>query len=404
MPHREPEDAPFFSGHLRSAGKGLKRDVRLFSRLLEELEIDVAALPPIIGVVGSKGKGTCAAAASQYLHLYGKKVLTVTSPHYICARERIRFNGKPVDESTYSHLSKAMAAVIRSRPFLLESPAGFLSPAGRFLAAGCLLASNQATDYMVVEAGMGGWSDEVSMLPIAILAAPSIFEEHLTQLGPTVHDIAFDKLYVGHLPTVRCVVTGELPELSAGPLRLLRDGGRCVVQAPRLVSGDDSDPFGPANASVGYAAGREALSRSTAQGSFADVASGLWPVLGLPGRNQEIVRNGRTFVVDSAATVDGVAASVRHAVRMYGCIDSLVLCVPDDKRPQVLRGLLPDVDVVWAFCENPKYCYSLTSPHVGAEVLLSPGLGKVVFVSGVVDFVGEVLQMLSNSDDVLSWW
>ena len=400
----DSNDIPFFRGHLRSIDKGRERDVRLFSWLLEELEVDTATLPPIIGVVGSKGKGTCVAAASQYLHHYGKEVLSVTSPHYTIARERIRFNGNPVSESTYSHLSQAMARVLRSRPYLLESPAGYLSPVARFLAASCLLATYQPTDHMVVEAGMGGWSDEISMLPIDILAVTSIFEEHLSQLAPTVYDVAFDKMYVGHLPATRSVITGELPESCSGVLRHLRDGGRRVVQAPRLVLGEKSDPFGPANVLVGYAAGREAISHSLARNNFAQTASNLWAKLELPGRNQEIIKSDRTYIVNSAATVDGVVRSIQHAIRVYGRIDTLVLCIPDDKRPQILREHLPDVDVIWAYCENPKFQYSKTSPQSGVEILLSPRLGKTVLVSGVVDFAGEALRMLSNSDDAWPWW
>ena len=404
MAEYHPADIPFYSGHLDHIGRGLKRDVRLFSALLDHLNIDVNSLPPILGVVGSKGKGTCVAAASQYLHYSGRQVVSVVSPHYIANRERLRINGKPVDKSIYSNLADQISQVLVSYPHLTESPTGYLSPVGRFLAAGCLLASHNEAEVMVVEAGMGGWSDEISNLVLSVLAVTSLQEEHLGQLGPSVEDVAWNKLYLGHSPSVEAVILGDLPPYCDGPIERLVESGSRVLRTPNLQLEQGADPFGPANAAVGYVAAGQLIESKLDDEQRAELAADLWQGLVLPARNQLVVRSERSYVVNSAATIDGVLSSVKRAERDLGGIDTLVLCIPDDKRPSLLYDELSGSNVIWTYCSRVKYQFTETSPQFGVEILNSPELGNRVFVSGVVPFAGEALDFLSVPETALSWW
>ena len=394
-----PADSPFFTGHLEMVKRGIKRDVRLFGILLEELGVDTRRLPPILAVVGSKGKGTCAAAASQYLHSQGRQVVTVTSPHYIAARERLRINGRPVDKPTYARLSARLSETLGDRPHLLRSPIGYLSPVGRFLAAGCLL-STEGADCLVVEAGMGGWSDEVSLLPISVLGVLGISEEHLGVLGDTLDEIAEDKIYAALLPSVRAVVTlGAMSGRHLGRIESRRHIPTETLSTLRA----SLDPFGAANASIGYVAGAVLLDHRTGA-NFERRVSHLWRDLTLPGRNQLVERDGRTYIVNSAATREGVTACVLSAEQRYGSIDTLVLCIPDGRGPRETLRELPGRNIVWANTSNPKFENKETVPKVGAEVLTDRRLGNTVFVSGVVGFAGEALRALGVSETSLKWW
>lgn len=141
--------------------------------------LGLASHPPVLTVVGSKGKGTAASYASAYLAAAGHRVVTVTSPSLRHTTERIRVDGAAVDEATLARLGDRLAAAIRELPPPRDC---YLSPSGLFTLAGLLLARELPAGYLVLEAGRGGRSDEVSLVEPAVVAITAIFDEHLAEL------------------------------------------------------------------------------------------------------------------------------------------------------------------------------------------------------------------------------
>lgn len=129
--------------------------------------LGLASHPPVLTVVGSKGKGTAASYASAYLAAAGHRVVTVTSPSLRHTTERIRVDGAAVDEATLARLGDRLAAAIRELPPPRDC---YLSPSGLFTLAGLLLARELPAGYLVLEAGRGGRSDEVSLVEPAVVA------------------------------------------------------------------------------------------------------------------------------------------------------------------------------------------------------------------------------------------
>lgn len=208
-------------------------------------------------MVGSKGKGTAAAAASQFLNACGFRVVAVTSPHYVEVRERFRVDGVVVDEGLYGVLSGELADVLDAVPWLLRSPVGYLSPWARFLAVGCLLGVRVGADVLVVEAGVGGWSDELSCLPLRVLACTAVFGEHRGVLGSRVGDIAANTLFPGFGCSVGAVVVGDLPEVCEPVVGGLVAAGKRVVGCAGVgglvvVTGFVCGVVGECGDSVGY--------------------------------------------------------------------------------------------------------------------------------------------------------
>lgn len=146
---------------------------------------------PVLVVVGSKGKGTAASYASAYLCAAGARIVTVTSPSYRDTTERIRVDGTAVDPATLAGLGERLGAAIARLPG--RAGAGYLSPSGLFTAAGLLLAREERAGLVVLEAGRGGASDEVSLVDPTVVAVTAIFEEHLAELGGTLAAIVADK-------------------------------------------------------------------------------------------------------------------------------------------------------------------------------------------------------------------
>src|SRR5690606_7382232 len=279
---REPDQVVFRGGGARAPGE--RRSRARARALLGAAGLDSPG-PPVLTVVGSKGKGTAAVYASAYLCAAGRRVVTVTSPSLWRTTERIRVDGVPVDEATLAALGDRLAALRPGR----TAGAGYLSPSGLFLLAGLVHARDVAADAVVLEAGKGGRSDEVSLVDPTVVAVAPIFAEHLGELGGSVEAVVADKLGVVR-PRTRAVVIGTRPEPT---WRRIRDrvaaqtgGALTPVEAAAdpaagAVGSDLLPPgLGAANARLGCVAASHLL-------AAAPPAAALRRVLGtvrLPGR------------------------------------------------------------------------------------------------------------------------
>jgi dihydrofolate synthase/folylpolyglutamate synthase len=267
MARHLPADRVFFDEWSR-LHTVTKRSIPRAALFAEAMHVPLRGVPTIV-VVGSKGKATAATLASAALFGAGHRVGTITSPPILTNRERIRVNGLAIDERAYVDLAARAEAALRTMP---ETP-GYLSPAGMYLIAGLDHFRRERCDILVVEAGMGGRSDEVSLLDPAVLIATPIFLEHAGILGDTVDEIRAEKLG------------------AAGPnTRTVTD----ALEGARLL-----DP------------------RATLDGV----------TIHLPGRmTTHIDDDGRTWLVDAAVNAEGVARAVEHAHP-----DFVLVSLPDGK-------------------------------------------------------------------------
>lgn len=258
---RLPADRVFFE-EWRRLHTLAKRSVPRALLLAQTMDVDLRGLPSIV-VVGSKGKATAATCASAALAAAGHRVGTITSPPILTNRERIRVDGLATDDRTYSEIAARVEAGSRRLPVPAD---GYLSPAGMYMVAGIDHFQRTGCDVIVVEAGMGGRSDEVSLLDPLILAVTPIFLEHVGILGNTVDEITAEKLG------------------AAGP---------------RTTIVRETDAAG-----TGLAAARLFDPGATLEGMQVH----------LPGRmTTHIDGEGRRWLVDAAVDSVGVARAVHHA-------------------------------------------------------------------------------------------
>jgi folylpolyglutamate synthase/dihydropteroate synthase len=177
----DPVDEPFFREWLRGRARGARRSKVRAQAFLEALlgprYDDVRLAPvPLVVAVGSKGKGTTAAYSSAMLTAAGLRVGTLTSPGFRSHRERIRVDGRSITPTEFSSLVMTIAQALDRYGNDLPND-GYLSPTGLFTMAGILHFLDTGCDVWVFEAGMGGRSDEVSLLPPDVVAVTHIFEE-----------------------------------------------------------------------------------------------------------------------------------------------------------------------------------------------------------------------------------
>src|SRR5262245_36103609 len=78
----------------------LSRDIGPTRRLLEALNLLTSTREYAV-VTGSKGKGSTTVITAKLLQHLGHTVGTITSPHLVTWRERIRLNGRAIPEADF---------------------------------------------------------------------------------------------------------------------------------------------------------------------------------------------------------------------------------------------------------------------------------------------------------------
>ena len=169
---------------------------------------------PLIKVTGTNGKGSVCAMTSAVLVGMGFRVGCFTSPHLVHVAERFRLNGTPVSELLLEDIArdwqdKLADLAPRRYPTFFEI----------LLAVGLDLFRRLEVDFVVLEAGIGGYRDATHLLPEVVAAVTSVGLDHAEQLGPTLRSVAVDKAGI-------CSAGGTLV-LAAS----LCDEARAAIQA-----------------------------------------------------------------------------------------------------------------------------------------------------------------------------
>lgn len=160
-------------------------DYERFPKAVQSIQNDLA-VPKIIHLVGTNGKGSTGRFLATALHRMGVKVGHYTSPHIISFNERIWLDGHSVfDEVLEEAHEKLLTA-------LDEGVASALS----YFEYTTLLAMVVFEDaqYVVLEAGLGGEFDATNAFPKVLSIFTPIDFDHVAFLGSTIEEIASTKL------------------------------------------------------------------------------------------------------------------------------------------------------------------------------------------------------------------
>lgn len=141
----------------------------------------------IIHVAGSNGKGTVCALMAGSLSLSGVSNLFFSSPHLVRVEERIRFNGIPIDTSTFDRAVCKVRNASEQKP---EIPLTFFEVT-YLVAMQC--ASDAGVEVLILETGLGGRKDATRSGPATVCLVTSISAEHKDVLGSSLPLIAKEK-------------------------------------------------------------------------------------------------------------------------------------------------------------------------------------------------------------------
>lgn len=163
---------------------GIKFGLNNISELLKNLGSPQDRLK-VIHIAGTNGKGSTAAFIESILIREGFRVGLFTSPHLIRFTERIRVNGREIEQKRVDEFIH----FIRSR--LGDIPITFFE----FVTAmsACHFAE-EGVDFAIMEAGMGGRLDATNATKSILSIITNISLEHRSYLGKTLADIAHEKM------------------------------------------------------------------------------------------------------------------------------------------------------------------------------------------------------------------
>ncbi|SCM69076.1 bifunctional folylpolyglutamate synthase/dihydrofolate synthase [Donghicola eburneus] len=154
-------------------------------RLLEALDNPQNAMPPVIHLAGTNGKGSTQAMIRAGLEAMGKKVHAYTSPHLARFHERIRLAGELISEP-------ALTALLDE---CYEKNGGENITYFEITTCAALLAFARApADYTLLEVGLGGRLDATNVIdkPALTIITP-VDIDHQQFLGETLPEIAGEK-------------------------------------------------------------------------------------------------------------------------------------------------------------------------------------------------------------------
>jgi dihydrofolate synthase / folylpolyglutamate synthase len=361
-----------------------------------------------VHVVGTNGKSSTTRMTAAVLRRHGLRTGAYLSPHLVSFTERVRVDDADVTPERFA------AAVGRARR-AAEKVDRTLAEGDRVTQFEALTAAAYdelaaaGVQIAVIEAGLGGRYDATNVIPSRVQVLTNVGLEHTRWLGPTIGDIAGEKLDVVR-PGGTLVVGADLqPDALALAERTCEERGALLVRAP-------ADPGVPVLARGAYqrrnfalaaAAARAYLGALDEEAVRAAAASTL-----VPGRFEVVAAEPDT-VLDGAHNPGGMAALAEalHAFLDDRRLVAVVSILDDKDTAGMLRELLPlCTEVLCTQSSNPRalpaatvesLCRQLGAP--GARVVADPraalaqartaaGPGGVALATGSIYLIADLLR------------
>jgi len=174
--------------------KNPKAILPLFRKQLQLSGINVDDLKRlnILHITGTKGKGSTCAFTESILRRAGLKTGFYNSPHLVRVTERIRLNGRPIEDSLFAKYFRTVHDRLirgtKNENITMPSYFSFLT----ILAFHVFL--EEKVDCAVIEVGIGGEYDPTNIIEQPVACGISTLDlDHTNILGDTIEKIAWNK-------------------------------------------------------------------------------------------------------------------------------------------------------------------------------------------------------------------
>ena len=306
-----------------------------------------------IHVVGTNGKSSTVRMIAAILDHHGVRTGSYLSPHLVSFTERIRIGDHDLEPPAFA---AAVARAAHAAELVDRSLAGDdrVTQFEALTAAAYSELARREVDVAVIEAGLGGRYDATNVIPSRVQVLTSVGLEHTRWLGPTIDDIATEKLDVVQ---------------PGGTLVLGADLHPDAVKRAETVAGERAarvvfagvDPGVPVAALGAFQRRNFELARTAVEAylgrlepaAVRDAAESVR----IPGRLQ-IVGQEPLTLLDGAHNPDGIGAlaeSLPAITAEHHPVVAVVSILDDKDAAGMLARLLPHCDAtVFTSSQNPR--------------------------------------------------
>lgn len=368
-----------------------------------------------IHVVGTNGKTSTTRMIAAILQGHGLRVGSYTSPHLISYSERVQVQGEDVPTHAFAAaIARAAHAAEQVNRTLVEDD--HVTQFELMTAAAFWELARREVDVVVVEAGLGGRFDATNVIDSTVAVLTNVGLEHTRWLGPTVRDIATEKLAVLGEQSVLVVASTLSEEVSSLAREAAGERGAELILAEPLAPEQAiaaAGHFQRENFALASCAAETYLARTESRPCESEAIDAAARVR-IPGRLQTIDTDPLT-VLDGAHN-PAAAAALTDALGelLCGREAALVMGVLEDKdAAAMLARLLPHFRCAWftappsARALSPSALASLARQLGYEQALCEPnparalcdarqwaaarGGGAAVVATGSVYLVGDLL-------------
>lgn len=376
---------------------------------------------PVIHLTGTNGKTTTTRVIERILREIGLNTGRMTSPHLHDIRERIAFNGQPIEPERFVATYDEVLPYVQ---IVDERSVAEGGPRTTYFELLVIIAyaafADAPVDVAIVEVGLGGLWDATNVADGKVAVITPISLDHTRLLGDTVEEIATEKRAIikpealavigRQLPEVDEVIREHVVEVEATMLR--EDEAFLVTERDQAIGGQQitvqglaavyPDLFVPLfgdyqahNVATAIAAveafiggGEQPLDLEILQSALAAVTS--------PGR-LEIVRRSPTVLVDAAHNAGGAIALAEALTDSFAFTHLVgVLAVLADKDAEtMLQTLEPVLDeVVVTRNSSPR---SLSAQALGEVAIEIFGEDRVHIEPVLVDALDRAAALADDA-------
>jgi dihydrofolate synthase / folylpolyglutamate synthase len=384
-----------------------------------------------IHVVGTNGKTSTTRMIAAILERDGLRTGSYTSPHLMSYTERLQVGERDISSDAFAGaVARAAWAAERVNRTLAEDD--HVTQFELLTAAAFSELAERGVEVAVIEAGLGGRYDATSVIDSQVTVLTNVGLEHTRWLGPTIRDIAEEKLAVVQPGTVLVLGADLAPEALSVAERVA--GERGARMTPVAAGGS----LAPLRAAGAFQQRNFALARAAAEaylngaaGERAQIAGGgargaaheravrdAAAATAVAGRLQ-LIEGEPPIVLDGAHNPDAIAALVESLPAiLHRSPTALVLGVLEDKDAAgMLRMLLEVCERAWFTAPpsdralSPAALQSLAR-QLGFDAVTCEPLpwraleaarewaarrGGAVLVTGSVYLVGDLLGRLEHA-------
>jgi dihydrofolate synthase/folylpolyglutamate synthase len=362
-----------------------------------------------IHVVGTNGKSSTTRMIAAILARHGLRSGAYLSPHLVSFGERIRIDDADLDPVAFAAAVQRAARAAE----LVDRSLGGEERVTQFellTAAAYGELAERGVDVAAIEAGLGGRYDATNVIPSKVQVLTSVGLEHTRWLGPTITDIAREKLAVVQDGATLVLGHDLHPDALAVAEHAAAEHGARIVHAA-------ADPGVAVGAPGAFQRRNFALARAAAEACLGsldpEAVAAAAAEVRIPGRLQ-VIGEDPLVVLDGAHNPEGIAALAESLPEVVGARAPLVAVVSvlDDKdAAAMLAALLPACDaLIFTSSQNPRALPPPTLQSLArqlggppAEVVSAPraavararelaGGDGAVLVTGSIYLVADLLR------------